>query len=303
MDIIATIWDFDKTLISGYMQEPIFKFYNIDSKEFWKESNNKIKELEGQGLIVNADTFYLNQMLRYVKDGKMAGLNNQKLKEFGKDQHFFDGIIDLFKDISSLSKTCCDYDSNGIIFENYIISSGLRKVIEGSALMPYVKDVWGCEFAETLNPKTGEMEISDIAYSIDNTTKTRALFEINKGVNVKELNIDVNSAIPQEKRRIQFRNMIYIADGPSDIPAFSVLNQRGGYTFAVYPKGDQKALNQVDKMRSECRVQMYAEADYTKGSTAQLWIMNTLRKQAQKIIEGHKLSYQQYGKGTPEHLT
>ena len=31
---IAIISDFDKTLIPGYMQEPIFKRYNIDAKSF-----------------------------------------------------------------------------------------------------------------------------------------------------------------------------------------------------------------------------------------------------------------------------
>lgn len=31
-NIIAVVWDFDKTLLNGYMQEPIFKYYGIDEK-------------------------------------------------------------------------------------------------------------------------------------------------------------------------------------------------------------------------------------------------------------------------------
>ncbi len=302
-DIIATVWDFDKTLITGYMQDPIFKAYGIDGNTFWKENNEKIQELEKKGLSVNADTFYLNQMLRYVHDGRMKGLNNSKLKEFGKQQDFYEGVEELFKTISSMADAE-PYKGNGIIFENYIVSSGLKKVIEGTTLyeQKYVKDIWGCEFGEDDNEDADEREISYIAYSIDNTTKTRALFEINKGVNTKELELDVNSPIPNQERRIQFANMIYVADGPSDIPAFSVVNKNHGATFAVYPKGNLEAMRQVEKMRKDGRVHMYAEADYREGTTAYMWIINQLKTQANAIIKSHKESYQKYGKGTPKHL-
>ena len=65
--------------------------------------------------------------------------------------------------------------------------------------------------------------------------------------------------------------MIYIADGPSDIPAFSLVRQRGGSTFAVYPHGDMAAMRQVEHMRSVGRVEMFAEADYSEGTTANMW--------------------------------
>lgn len=300
-DIIATVWDFDKTLISGYMQDPLFKEYQIEPKEFWNENNNRIKELENSGLYVNADTFYLNQMLRYVREGKFKGLNNEKLKKYGQQQNFYRGVEDLFKTISELSQED-KYREHGIIFENYIVSSGLKKIIEGTSIMKYVKNVWGCEFAESENEK-GELEISDIAYSIDNTSKTRALFEINKGVNIKELNIDVNTAMLHEQRRIQFINMIYIADGPSDIPAFSVVNKHGGATFAVYPTGNKNAFKQVEKMRKDGRIQMYAEADYREDKTAYIWILDKLKTQAEQVIENSRLAIQKLGKGTPIHLS
>ena len=38
-NIIAVVWDFDKTLISDYMQGPIFNKYGVDPKQFWKEVN------------------------------------------------------------------------------------------------------------------------------------------------------------------------------------------------------------------------------------------------------------------------
>ena len=38
-NIIAVIWDFDKTLVDGYMQDPIFEKYKVDSTAFWREVN------------------------------------------------------------------------------------------------------------------------------------------------------------------------------------------------------------------------------------------------------------------------
>ncbi len=301
-DIIATIWDFDKTLIHGYMQEPIFEDYKIDRKKFWSENYEKIEKLKEQGLSVNEDIFYLNHMLSYVREGKLSGLSNEKLLSYGKKQKFYDGVEELFYKIANLTGEFEQFKNEGIIFENYIISSGLKKVIEGTNIAKYVKNIWGCEFSQSQNPTTSKNEISDVIYSIDNTTKTRALFEINKGVNIKELNLDVNSPIPQKDRRIQFHNMIYIADGPSDIPAFSVVNRNGGSTFAVCEKNNHKAFDQVEKMRNDGRIQMYAESCYTENSTANMWIVRKLSSLALNILNERQASIQKYGKGTPQHL-
>ena len=141
-----------------------------------------------------------------------------------------------------------------------------------------------------------------IGYTIDNTTKTRALFEINKGVGILD-DVDVNTQLPKEMRRVQFQNMIYIADGPSDIPAFSVVNQNGGATFAVYPKGDMRALAQVERMRETGRVNMFAAADYAENETAYMWLCDKITTYADRIVKENKEKLAEYtGQGTPQHL-
>ena len=147
--------------------------------------------------------------------------------------------------------------------------------------------------------------ISEIGFTIDNTSKTRALFEINKGVNSKDgrEGVKVNTKIPEELRRVHFINMVYIADGPSDIPAFSVVNKNNGATFAIYPKGDKKAMKQVEQMRVEGRINMYAEADYTEGTTAYMWICNKITEFAERIREEEKEKIAKYtSAGEPKHL-
>lgn len=299
-NIIAVIWDCDKTLVDGYMQDPIFEEYGIEPGEFWGEVNAIPKQYAEKGICVNKDTYYLNHFIKCAHDGTFKGLNNQKLKEYGPKQKFYNGIPEIFEQTKKMFKDDKSYTEYGIQVEHYIVSTGFAEVIRGSNLMPYVDGVWGCELLDAPD-ENGDMVISEVLYTIDNTTKTRAIFEINKGIGKIE-NIEVNSKIPEELRRVHFENMIYIADGPSDIPAFSVVKKNGGATFAIYPKGDKKAMKQVEQMREDGRVDMYAEADYSEGTTAHMWITNRIQKMAVRIRDTEKAKIMSSTSGVPRHL-
>lgn len=300
-NIIAVVWDFDKTLVNGYMQDPIFEHYKVDGKKFWKEvSSLPEKYMKEQNVRVNEDTIYLNQFIKYVKNGTFKGLNNKTLREYGKRLNFYNGIPDIFEKTKNLISDNPKYREYDIKLEHYIISTGIVEVIRGSCVMPFVEDVWGCEFIEDHDENRNTV-ISEIGYTIDNTSKTRALFEINKGVRKLE-KVNVNTKISEEFRRVHFKNMIYIADGPSDIPAFSVVNKNGGATFAIYPKANMEALHQVEQMRIDGRVNMYAEADYSEGTTAYLWLTNKILEFADRIRESEKVRISHLIADTPKHL-
>ena len=299
-NIIAVIWDCDKTLVDGYMQDPIFEEYKIKASEFWNEVNSKPEEYKKSGIRVNSDTYYLNHFIKCAHDGTFPGLSNEKLRGYGKKQKFYKGIPEIFEKTKQMFKDDKKYAEYGIQVEHYIVSTGFAEIIRGSNLMPFVDGIWGCELLETPD-QNGNMVIGEILYTIDNTTKTRALFEINKGIGKIE-GIDVNSKIPEENRRVHFQNMIYIADGPSDIPAFSVVKKNGGATFAIYPKGDMKAMQQVEQMREDGRVDMYAEADYSEGTTAYMWITNRIQKIADRIRNTEKEKIMSSASAVPHHL-
>lgn len=114
--------------------------------------------------------------------------------------------------------------------------------------------------------------------------------------------MDVNSSIPKENRRVQTENMIYIADGPSDIPAFSVVGNNGGCTLAVYPAGDFKALEQVETMRQNKRVEMIAEANYLENSTANMWLKCRIKEIADRILKTEEDKIKKSASGVPRHL-
>ena len=229
------------------------------------------------------------------------GLNNEMLRELGKELIFYNGLPELMyktKEMISEDPRYVEYD---IKVEHFIVSTGFTEMIKGSAVFPYVSGIWGCELIEAPDEK-GKMVISEIGYTIDNTTKTRALFEINKGVGVYE-NVEVNTKIPNHMRRVKFENMIYIADGPSDVPAFSTLNKSGGYTFAIYPHNDKKSFEQVEQLRKDGRIHMYAEADYSEGTTAYMWITSKIKECAEKIRNQERGKLQSSISDGPKHLT
>ena len=307
-NIIAIVWDFDKTLINGYMEEPIFKKFGVDSRAFWAEVRALPETYRTQQNVkVNEDTIYLNHMINYTKRGIFNGLNNEMLREFGKELPFYAGVPDIFRVTQELIAGQTKYSDHDIRVEHYIVSTGLTEIIRGSKVMPYITQVWGCEFIEE-EKDDGRREISEVGYTLDNTTKTRALFEINKGVGILS-KVTANTSIPREARRVHFINMVYVADGPSDIPAFSVMKQYGGETFAVYPRGDmqtlhQVALHQVEQLRKAKRVNMFAEADYSENALARMWLCNKIEEFAERMLEEEHSKIAQYtASGEIKHQT
>ena len=317
------VWDCDKTLISSYMQDPLFRHFDVDGGKFWQEVNALKAYYGRQGISVNSDTSYLNHILTYVKAGLFKGLNNAMLREFGKELKFYPGLPQFFGEVKSLINDDEKYKAFDIRLEHYVVSTGFAETIRGSAIAPFVDGIYGCEFIEApaqpgylesvgdvssatagiSNATTpAPSEISQIASALDNTSKTRYLFEINKGSNKYPETIDVNSSIARESRRVPFENMVYIADGPSDVPAFSILNYNGGSTFAVYPKGDVKAFRQVDALRRDNRVQMFGEADYETASQSWLWLTEKVRAIADSIVERKQAAIRNSAGAPPTHL-
>ena len=301
-NIIAVVWDFDKTLISDYMQGPIFKKYGVDAKQFWDEVNKLPDKYKNeQNVRVNPDTIYLNHFIDYTRKGIFKGLNNALLRELGKELVFYNGLPELMSISKKMIEDNAIYSEYDIKVEHYIVSTGFTEMIKGSAVNDYVAGIWGCELIEAPDA-VGNMIISEIGYTIDNTTKTRAIFEINKGVGLWE-GVNVNTKMSEDMRRVPLKNMIYIADGPSDVPAFSTLNKGGGATFAIYPRNNIKAFSQVEQLRKDGRINMYAEADYSEGTTAYMWITEKIKEFANRIREAERSKLKNSISDVPKHLT
>lgn len=310
-NIIACVWDFDKTLIKGYMQEPLFRRYNVDGELFWKEVNELPAIYEKRGIRVSQDTVYLNHLLNHVRNGALKGLNNAKLEQLGKELTFYTGLPDFFESLKEVVRSESDYLMNEITVEHYIISTGLASMIRGSKIASFVEAIYGCELVEnplppgfTKQPEIIEeygAEISQIGVMVDNTIKTRFIFEINKGAN-KNPGIDVNAKMLQEDRRIPIKNMIYVADGPSDIPVFSVVKDHGGKTFAVYNPENNEEFAQNDRLLQAGRIDSYGPADYTRESSTAMWIKMHVKGMCDRIVKENREALAARITEPPKHL-
>ncbi len=310
-NIITCIWDFDKTLIPGYMQSPLFRRYGIDEARFWKETNSLAEHYKERGYHVSGESIYLNHLLSYVHNGPLNGLNNKILQESGKEIEFYEGIPQFFQTLRELVQSKPEYRKHDIRLEHYIVSTGLAEMIRGSCIGEEVDGIWGCEFIENPLPPgfldqkelqiDGDREISQIGTMIDNTTKTRALFEINKGTNKNPV-IDVNADIKPEDRRIPFQNMIYIADGPSDIPSFSVVKRNGGMTYAVYKPDSTEEFEQNDRLLQVGRIHAYGQARYTPESNTSMWLQMHVRHICDRIVSDREAAVSKKVSKPPRHL-
>ncbi len=308
---LAVIWDFDKTLIPGYMQQPIFQTYDIDEAKFWREVNTMAERYKQRGYTVSGESVYLNHILTYVRAGRMPGLNNRKLRELGAKIVFYDGLPQFFEMLRAETRSKPEFLKHDLQLEHYVVSTGLAEMVRGSQIAPHVEGIYGSEFIENPLPPgyldqdelTIETEdvISQIGTMIDNTTKTRALFEINKGVN-KDENIDVNAKMAPEDRRIPFTNMIYVADGPSDVPSFSVIRRFGGKTYAVYKPGNNAEFEQNDLLLQTGRIHAYGPARYSSDSNTSMWLRMHVNKICQRIVAEREAYLAERVSKPPRHL-
>jgi hypothetical protein len=270
---IAIVYDYDQTLSPNYMQDEVmFPHFGIDAKKFWARCHELVKT-EGY----DNELAYLKALLDVLN---MDRPTNAKLRELGAKLNFFPGLPEMFEEFKT-GLLSAQHEVHGIRVEHYIVSSGLKALIEGSRIAPHVRAIFGCEFAED-----SEGRITFPRRVISHTQKTQFLFRINKGM--LDYTQDVNDHMPAELRPVPFEHMIYVGDGPTDVPCFTVVRQHGGHAIAVY--------NAQDKSRSsfkKCyqlsthadRVRHIAPADYRAGSHLRLLLEQMVEEVATRIVE------------------
>lgn len=270
---IAIVYDYDQTLSPNYMQdEVLFPTFGIDPKKFWACCHELVK---AQGF--DNELAYMKALLDYLDIDRPT---NARLRELGAGLRFFPGLPEMFDEFRATLLTA-EHAAHGIRVEHYIISSGLKALIEGSRVAPHVRAIFGCEFAEDRDGR-----ISFPKRAISHTQKTQFLFRINKGL--LDYSQDVNDHMPAELRPVPFEHMIYVGDGPTDVPCFTVVRQNGGHAIAVYNPADpsRASFKKCYQLSTHAdRVRHIAPADYRAGSHLRFLLEQMVGEVATRIVE------------------
>lgn len=269
--VIALLYDFDKTLCTQDMQNYSFiPSLGMSPTDFWQEANSFGAEHHMDGILA-----YMYTMVKKARE-KSVPLTRESLRKCGNSIAFFPGVLDWFSQINHFG------DSLGVQVEHYVISSGLKEIIEGSAIADAFKEIYACEF---FYDEHGVPVWPKLAVNF--TAKTQFVYRINKGV----LNVNddqaLNASMPDEHKRVPFVNMIYIGDGLSDVPCMKMMRSYGGQAIAVYQDGNRDAVEEL--LRKE-RVDFIFPADYREDGPLAHTVKNILKKMAvsQELYEENK---------------
>lgn len=259
--IVAVLYDFDKTLCTTDMQDYAFiPSLGMTPAEFWAEANGFGRENRMDGILA-----YMYTMIREAEK-KNLPFTRADLVEKGRGIVLFPGVADWFSRINAYGA------EQGVKVEHYVISSGLREIIEGSSISGEFKEIYASEFYYN---ETGKPVWPKLAVNF--TAKTQFVYRINKGVLDVSNDRDLNASMPDDSKRVPFTNMIYMGDGLSDVPCMKMMRSYGGQAIAVYQESNRPG---VEDLLAKGRVDFMFPADYSAGTALEMTVKNIIRRMA-----------------------
>lgn len=259
--IIAFLYDFDKTLCTTDMEDYAFiPSLGYTPAEFWGRANAFGWENRMDGLLA-----YMYTMIHECREQDRR-LDRDFLVRCGRDMVLFPGVREWFRRINAFGQQL------GVEIEHYVISSGLREIIEGSGIAHEFREIYACEFFYDEEGLACWPKLD-----VNFTNKTQFVYRINKGVLDVSDDKTLNDSMPDDSKRIPFTNMIYVGDGLSDVPCMKMMRAYGGQAIAVYQSGNRAG---VEDLLSKGRVDFIFPADYREGGGLDNTVKNIIRKMA-----------------------
>lgn len=251
---MAICYDFDKTLSPDDMQAfTLIPSLEMDKADFWKQADELAEEN-----LMEKNLAWMYQLLTLSK-AKRKSIKREYFTEAGKSIPLFKGVEEWFDLVNAYA------EKQNIEVEHYIISSGLKEIIEGSVVAGKVKRIYASSY---LYSPDGIAEWP--AQAINYTNKTQYIFRIAKGI-FEEYDERVNDSMDDSKLYIPYENIVYIGDSATDIPCMRLVKSRGGYSIGVYdPEKNKK--DKVYRLYKDGRLNYFAEADYSAGSQLMTYI-------------------------------
>ena len=265
---MAICYDFDHTLSPDDMQTfSLIPSFDIDPVDFWQGSDNLAKEN-----LMDKNLAWMYELIKYSKF-KGRSLSRDYFRSVGKEVPLYKGVEEWFNFVNEYA------ESQGIEVEHYIISSGLKEIIEGNPIAKYIKRIYASSF---LYSPDGIAEWP--AQSVNYTNKTQFIFRIAKGI-LEEHDERVNDNMPHSKYPIPYENIVYIGDSTTDIPCMTLVKSKGGYSIGVFDPVS-KNKKKVYQLFNDERINYYAPARYSKDAPIAIYIRQIIDEVAMR--ESHK---------------
>ena len=277
--VIALLYDFDKTLCTTDMEDYTFiPALGYTPGEFWGRANDFGRENRMDGLLA-----YMYTMMQECRRQGIR-LDREFLVRCGEGIELFHGVREWFGRINAFGAQL------GVTVEHYVISSGLREIIEGSGISHEFREIYACEFFYDENGLASWPKLD-----VNFTNKTQFVYRINKGILDVARDKELNASMPDDSKRVPFRNMIYIGDGLSDVPCMKMMRAYGGQAIAVYQEDNRAG---VEDLLSKGRVDFIFPADYRAGMGLDTTVQNIIRKMTitDALAEENARQFRQIGK-------
>ena len=266
--IVALMYDFDRTLSPKDMQEYAFiPGLGMEPAEFWAECTRTAERYRMDPILS-----YMYNMLEKSEGRQLV--TRSTLHALGAGVKLFDGVATWFSRVNEYAAGL------GLAPEHYIISSGLKEIIEGTPIAHEFKEIYAASFC--YNEKGVPFWP---AVAVNYTSKTQFLYRINKGILDTTEDRGVNEYMPEDRRRVPFRNMIYFGDGMTDIPSMKLTKVNGGHSVAVYSDDP----SQANRMLLDGRADYVLKADYRKGGELEKTVFEVIDQIAatSRALERH----------------
>lgn len=277
--IIALLYDFDKTLCTTDMENYTFiPALGYTPAQFWQKANGFGRDNHMDGLLAYMYTMIQECAAQNIK------LDRAFLNHCGESIQLFPGVREWFARINAFG------ESLGVQVEHYVISSGLREIIEGSGIAQEFREIYACEFYYNENGDACWPKLD-----VNFTNKTQFVYRINKGILDVSRDKELNDSMPDDSKRVPFTNMIYMGDGLSDVPCMKMMRAYGGQAIAVYQEDNRAG---VEDLLSKGRVDFIFPADYRAGMGLDTTVQNIIRKMTitDALAEENARQFRQIGK-------
>lgn len=266
MPRIAIVWDFDGTLSPIDSTSKVIELLGDGPDQFWKV----IKSLRGDRQrpkwehVLASDAPIWMYSLALLANKRKAPLNTEFFREFVLPFiSTFEGATELLRAIKNLQNSS-EFRAVDLEVHHFIVTAGLKELVEQVFPKDLITWAFGCRYAVVVHEGHEDEPESVPVFCMDETMKTRSLFEISKG-SFCDPKKTVNTRVDPQHYWAPFKNMVYIGDGDTDVPALSLVRSKGGLGIAVYDpsKSEEDVYRRLKNMRLNRRADLITAADFS----------------------------------------